>query len=69
MAQHDILVRDLKKLAEDAEGENGGWKIKQVIFMGGTSGSVHAQALNDTLKELHVIESKRNAIRKGLSRL
>jgi hypothetical protein len=26
---------------------------------------VHAQTLNDNLKELQVIESKRNAIRKG----
>jgi hypothetical protein len=33
--------------------------------VGGTSGSVHAQTLNDNLKELQVIESKRNAIRKG----
>ncbi len=34
--------------------------------MGSTSGSVHAQTLNDNLKEIQVIESKRNAIRKGL---
>jgi hypothetical protein len=27
---------------------------------------VHAQTLNDSLSELQVIESKRNAIRKGL---
>jgi hypothetical protein len=66
MAQHDILVRSLKKVAEDAEGENGGWSIKLIIFVGGTSGSVHTQTLNDNLKELQVIESKRNAIRKGL---
>jgi hypothetical protein len=66
MAQHNILVRSLKKVAEDAEGENGGWKIKLIIFVGGTSGSVHAQTLNDSLKELQVIESKRNAIWKGL---
>ena len=31
-------VRSLKKVAEDAEGENGGWKIKLIIFVGGTSG-------------------------------
>jgi hypothetical protein len=66
MAQHDILARSLKKVAEDEEVENGGWKIKLIIFVGGTSGSVHAQTLNDNLKELQVIESKRNAIRKGL---
>jgi hypothetical protein len=52
--------------AEDAEGENGGWKIKLIIFVGGTSGSVHAQTLNDNLRELQVIESNRNATRKGV---
>jgi hypothetical protein len=56
MAQHDILVRSLKKEAEDAEGENGGWKIKLIIFVGGSSGSVHAQTLNDNLEKLQVIE-------------
>ena len=59
-------VRSLKKVAEDAEGENGGWKIKLILFVGDTSGSVHAETLNDNLKELHVIESKRNAIRNAL---
>jgi hypothetical protein len=33
MAQHDILVRSLKKVAGDAEVENGGWKIKLIIFV------------------------------------
>ena len=66
MAQHDILVRSLKKVAEDGEGENGVWKIKLIIFVGGTSGSVHAETLNVNLKELKVLESKRNAIGKGL---
>ena len=33
---------------------------------GGTCGSVHAQSFNDNLKELGVVESKRNTIRKGL---
>ena len=37
MAQHDILVQSLKKVAEDADGENGGWKIKLIIFVGDTS--------------------------------
>jgi hypothetical protein len=32
--------------------ENGGWKIKLIIFLGGTSGSVHTQTLNDNLKDL-----------------
>jgi len=37
-----------------------------MIFAGGTCGSVHAQTFNDNLKELGVVESKRNTIRKGL---
>jgi hypothetical protein len=43
MAQHDILIRSLDKVAGDEEGENGEWKIKLIIFVGGTSGSVHVQ--------------------------
>jgi hypothetical protein len=65
-AQHDILIRSLEKVAGDAEGENGGWKIKLIIFVGGTNRSVNVQIFNDNLKELQVLESKRNAIRKGL---
>jgi hypothetical protein len=58
MAQHDILVRSLKKVAEDAEDENGGWKIPLTIFVRGTSGSVQAQTLNDNLKELQVMSRR-----------
>jgi hypothetical protein len=65
-AQHDILIRSLEKVAGEAEGENGGWKIKLIIFGGGTSGSVNVQIFNDNLTELQVLESKRNAISKGL---
>ena len=45
-----------------AEGGNGGWKIKMIIFVGVTSGSVNVQIFNDNLEELQVLESKRNAI-------
>jgi hypothetical protein len=65
-AQHDILIRSLEKVAGESEGENGGWKIKLIIFVGGTSGSVNVQIFNDNLQALQVLESKRNAIRKGL---
>jgi hypothetical protein len=34
--------------------------------VGGTRGSVNVQIFNDNLKELQVLESKRNTIRKGL---
>jgi hypothetical protein len=33
--------------------------------VGGTCGSVHVQTFNSNLKELGVVESKRNAIRRG----
>ena len=65
-AQHDVLVKSLEKVAGEAVGENSGWKIKLVVFVGGTCGSVHVQTLNNNLKELGVIESKRNTIRRGL---
>jgi hypothetical protein len=53
-------------VAGKADGENGGWKIELIVFVGGTCGSVHAQTFNNNLKELRVVESKRNTIRKGL---
>ena len=59
-------MRSLEKVAEEAEGENRGWKIKLIIFVGGTCGSVHTQTFNSNLKSLGVVEFKRNVIRKGL---
>ena len=53
-------------VAGEVVGENSGWKIKLLIFMGGTCGSVHVQTLNNNLRELGVLESKRNTIRRGL---
>ena len=53
-------------MAGEAVGKNSGLKIKLVVFVGGTCGSVHVQTLNNNLKELGVIESKRNTIRRGL---
>jgi hypothetical protein len=58
MAQHDILVRSLRKVAEDAECENGGWKIKLIIFVGGTSGSVHTQTLMTILRNFRPLSRK-----------
>ncbi len=65
-AQHDVLVKSLEKVAGAAVGENSGWKIKLLIFVGGTCGSIHVQTLNNILRELGVLESKRNTIRRGL---
>lgn len=63
--QHDVLIRSLEKVALEMYGE-GGWKVKLLVFVGGTSGSVHTKTLNDNLKELQVVESKHQTIRKGL---
>jgi hypothetical protein len=35
-AQHGVLVKRLEKVAGKADGENGGWKIKLIVFVGGT---------------------------------
>jgi hypothetical protein len=64
-AQHDVLVKSLDTVAKEAKGENAGWTIKLIIFVGGTCGSVHVQTFNNNLKELGVVESKRNTIRRG----
>jgi hypothetical protein len=63
--QHDVLVKSLETVAKEAEGENAGWTVKLIIFVGGTCGSVHVQTFNSNIKELGVIESKRNTIRRG----
>ena len=63
-AQHDVLIKSLKKVAGETESEGERWKVKLIVFVGGTCGSVHVQTFNDNLKELGV--SKRGAISKGL---
>jgi hypothetical protein len=63
--QHDVLVKSLETVAKEAEGESAGWTVKLIIFVGGTCGSVHVQTFNSNLKELGVVESKRNTIRRG----
>ena len=39
--------------------------VKLIIFVGGACGSVHVQTFNNNLKELGVVESKRNTIQRG----
>ena len=42
--QRDILIKSLERVAKDAEGENGVWKIRLIIFVGGTCGSVNVKS-------------------------
>jgi hypothetical protein len=55
-AQHDVLIRSLEKVAGETESEGERWKVKLIVFVGGTCGSVHVQSFNDNLKELGVVE-------------
>ena len=45
-AQHDVLIRSLEKVAGETESEGERWKVKLIVFVGGTCGSVHVQTFN-----------------------
>jgi len=51
-----------------AVGLGKGWKVQQVVFVGGTCGSVHVESFNRNMKTLGVLESKWDPIRKKLVR-
>ena len=51
--------------------ENGqvkGWQVQQIVFVGGTCGSVHVESFNKNMKALGVRESKWDPIRQKLVR-
>ena len=45
-----------------------GWKVQQIVFVGGTCGSVHVGSFNENMKALGVLESKRDPISQNLVR-
>ncbi len=45
-----------------------GWKVQQLVFVGGTCGSVHVESFNKNMKALGVLESKWDLIRQKLVR-
>ena len=45
-------------------GKEGGWQIKQINIIGGTLGSVHVEAFEETLKVMEVKKKEWPAIRK-----
>jgi hypothetical protein len=49
-------------------GQNKGWKVQQLVFVGGTCGSVHFESFNSNMKALGVLESKWDLIRRKLVR-
>ena len=51
-AQHwDVLVRSLEKVAEETESEGERWKVKLIVFVGGTCGSVHVRVRGKKCEE------------------
>ena len=51
-----------------AVGQVKGWKVHQIVFVGGTCGSIHVESFNRNMKALGVLESKWDPIRKKLVR-
>jgi hypothetical protein len=51
-----------------AVGQVKGWKVKQIVFVGGTCGSVHVESFNKNMKALGVLESQWDPTRKKLVR-
>jgi hypothetical protein len=51
-----------------AVGQVKGWKAQQIVFVGGTCGSIHVESFNRNMKALRVLESKWDPIRKKLVR-
>jgi hypothetical protein len=45
-----------------------GWKVQQIVFVGGTCGSIHVGSFNRNMKALGVLDSKWDPIRKNLAR-
>jgi hypothetical protein len=61
--QYSSLLEGLR-----AVGQVKGWQTQQIVFVGGTCGSVHVESFNKNMKALGVLESKWNPIRQKLVR-
>ena len=51
-----------------AVGQVKGWKVQQIVFVGGTCGCIHVESFNRNMKAFGVLESKWDPIRKKLVR-
>ena len=61
--QYKSLLADLQ-----AVGQVKGWKLQQIVFVGGTCGSSYVETFNRNMKALGVLESKWDPIRMKLVR-
>ncbi len=57
-----------KSLGLQAVGRVNGWQAQQIVFVGGTCGSVHVESFNKNMKALGVLESKWDLVRQKLVR-
>ena len=55
-------------LTEVGRDMGRGWTVRLLIFVGGTSGSVHKEHMEKNLEELQVLESKWKGSRERLVR-
>ena len=51
-----------------AVGQVKGWKVQQLVFVGGACGSVHVESFNKNMKTLGILESKWDPILQKLVR-
>ena len=51
-----------------AIGEQRGWEVDQLVFVGGTCGSVKVESFNKNLKQLEVPEGRWNRLRQRMAR-
>jgi hypothetical protein len=61
--QHTSLLTGLQ-----AVGQVKGWKVQQIVFVGGTCGSVQFESFNKNMKTLGVLESQWDPVRQKLVR-
>ena len=64
----DTINKELLATGLHAVGQIKGWKVQQLVFVGGTCGSVHVESFNKNMKALGVLESKWDLIRQKLVR-
>ena len=66
----EVVRQQYKSLLSglQAVGQQRGWKVEQLVFVGGTCGSVNVETFNQNLKLLEVPESKWSQLRQRMAR-
>ncbi len=61
--EYKILLMGLQAIGQNC---GKGWKVQELVFVGGKCGSVHVESFNSNMKALGVLESKWDLIRRKL---